>query len=50
MIKKSENEAKRKKEYGSVCLEILTFDKMDIVTSSQDPLAGNDVTKDDIFG
>lgn len=49
MIKKSEKEVKGKQPYVSVCMEILDFAVNDIITSSQDSLAGNDITKDDIF-
>lgn len=49
MIERSEKEVRGKKRYVSVWLETLSLDSNDVVTSSQDPQAGNDVNKDDIF-
>ena len=49
MVEKSEKEVKGKKPYVSVCMDIMEFAGKDIVTASQDSLAGNDITKDDIF-
>ena len=50
MIKKLENEVIEKKSYVSVWLEMLSLDGRDIVTTSGDPDADNDITQDDIFG
>lgn len=50
MIKKMESEVMDKKPYVSVWVEMLTLDGGDIVTTSKDPDADNDITKDDIFG
>lgn len=40
-------ETRAKKEYVSVCLEIYTYERSDIVTTSFED--SHDVTKDDIF-
>ena len=49
MMEKSEREVKGKKPYVSVCMEIMEIAGKDIVTASQDSLADNDITKEDIF-
>ena len=50
MIEKSKNETGCKKRYVSVWLETVSLDEKDVITTSQDSQAGNDITKDDIFG
>ena len=49
MIKKPENDVRDKKRYVPFWLKTLPLDGSDIVTTSTDPNADNDVTKDDIF-
>ena len=50
MNKELNFETQAKKAYVSVCLEIYTYERSDIVTASfEDSQMGNDVTQDDIF-
>jgi len=50
MKKELNFETQARKAYVSVCLEIYTYERSDIVTASfDDSQMGNDVTQDDIF-